>query len=103
MSCPGSMPRPKILSVCLLALVATTLFVSVATASNTPSVSITLNPSVPSPELVGTSITWTATLSGGQQGHTYDYQFSAALQGQNQIVRDFNLPSSFVWVPWQVE
>ncbi len=40
---------------------------------------------------------------GGQQGHTYDYQFSAALQGQQQIVRDFQLPNTFVWVPWTVE
>ena len=66
-------------------------------------VTIALNPSLPSPELLGTHITWTATVQGGIQGHTYDYQFSAALQGQNQIVRDFNLPNSFVWVPWQVE
>src|SRR5262249_20370277 len=60
-------------------------------------------PSVPSPELLGTSITWTATVSGGPPNHTYDYQFSAALQGQNQIARDFNTPNSFVWVPWTVE
>src|ERR1035438_606074 len=66
-------------------------------------VTITLNPSLPSPELLGTSILWTATLQGGQQGHTYDYQFSAALQGQSQIVRDFNLPNYFTWVPWTVE
>ena len=66
-------------------------------------VTITLNPSLPSPELLGTSILWTATLQGGQQGHTYDYQFSAALQGQSQIVRDFNLPNHFTWVPWTVE
>lgn len=102
MSCPGSMPRPK-LSVCLFVVLTTLLFINVAAASRTPNVSITLNPSVPSPELLGTSITWTASLSGGQQGHTYDYQFSAALQGRTQVVRDFDTPSSFVWVPWQVE
>jgi arylsulfate sulfotransferase len=67
------------------------------------SVSITLNPNVHSPALVGTSITWTATVNGGGQGHIYDYQFSTVLQGQNQVVRDFNLPNTYVWVPWQVE
>ena len=36
-------------------------------------------------------------------GTRIDYQFSAALQGQTQIVRDFSLPNSFVWVPWKVE
>jgi arylsulfate sulfotransferase len=88
--------------VCLLILlVLLTGFATAATRS--PNVTIALNPSVPSPELLGTNITWTATISGGQQGHTYDYQFSAALQGQNQVVRDFNTPNSFVWVPWTVE
>ncbi len=67
------------------------------------SVTITLNPNVHAPALVGTSITWTATVHGGVQGHIYDYQFSTVLQGQNQVVRDFNLPNTYVWVPWQVE
>lgn len=89
---------------CLSVLLVVTSLAGIAGATTVrPSVTVTLNPSLPSPELVGTSITWTATLSGGQQGHTYQYQFSAAKQGQTQIVRDFNLPSSFVWVPWQVE
>ncbi len=74
-----------------------------AAAARTPSVSISLSPSLPSPELLGTSILWTATVNGGAQGHTYDYQFSAALQGQNQVVRDFDLPNTFTWVPWTVE
>jgi arylsulfate sulfotransferase len=72
-------------------------------ATKSPSVSITLSPSVPNPAMLGTHITWTATVTGGPPGDVYDYQFSAAPQGQNQIVRDFALPNSFVWVPWQVE
>lgn len=75
---------------------------SAAVAARRPTVTITLSPSLPSPELLGSSITWTANVQG-QQGHTYDYQFSVTLAGQNQIVRDFNLPDSFVWVPWTVE
>ena len=88
---------------CIAMLVVLVMLTGVAAANTPPAVTITLSPSRPSPELLGTSITWTASLQGGQQGHTYDYQFSAALQGQNQIVRDFDLPNSFVWVPWQVE
>jgi len=92
------------LGVCLTILLAMGLLTNVARANVKPSnPTIILMPSVPSPELLDTSVTWTATLQGGQQGHTYDYQFSAALQGQNQIVRDFDLPNSFVWVPWRVE
>ncbi|HME32913.1 MAG TPA: aryl-sulfate sulfotransferase [Terriglobales bacterium] len=86
-----------------------TLFVlsltsGVALAAVKPAnVSITLSPSLPSPQQLGASITWTATVNNAPPGHTYDYQFSAALQGSNQIVRDFDLPNSFTWVPWTVE
>ena len=63
---------------CLSVLLVVALLAGISGATTArPSVSVTLNPSVPSPELLGTSITWTATVSGGQQGHTYDYQFSA--------------------------
>ena len=94
----------KTVSFTLLILLCLALLPAVAiAAARTPSVSITLSPSLPSPELLGTSITWTATVNGGAQGHTYDYQFSVALQGQNQIVRDFDLPNTFTWVPWTVE
>ena len=89
---------------CLCIALVSALLAGMAGASTRPQdVTITLSPSLPSPELLGTSVTWTATLQGQQQGHTYDYQFSAALQGQSQIVRDFNTPNSFVWVPWTVE
>lgn len=74
-----------------------------AAATRRPSVSITLAPSVQSPAMLGSHITWTATVNGGPPGDVYDYQFSAAPQGQNQIVRDFDLPNTFVWAPWQVE
>ena len=68
-----------------------------------PSVTIILNPSVPSPEMLGTPVLWTATVQDAPPGELYDYQFSVSLQGQNQIVRDFNTPNSFTWVPWTVE
>jgi arylsulfate sulfotransferase len=89
----------KVFFVCISILLGLALLTNVAAAS----VTISLTPSVPSPSLLGTNITWTATVQGGPPGETYDYQFSAALQGQQQIVRDFNLPNHFTWVPWTVE
>ncbi len=71
--------------------------------SKTPGVTITLTPSVQSPQFVGTHITWTATVSNGQKGHIYDYRFSVALQNQIQIVRDYDQPNLFNWVPSTVE
>jgi arylsulfate sulfotransferase len=93
----------RLLKVSLVLTLAIFLTGVATAATRAPNVTIALNPSVPSPSLLGTNITWTATISGGQQGHSYDYQFSAALQGQNQVVRDFNTPNSFLWVPWTVE
>ena len=89
----------KIVSKLVITLLGLLVLPGVAFAN----VTITLNPNVPSPALLGTTITWTANLQGGQQGHSYDYQFSVAPQGQSQIVRDFGPSNGFVWVPWAVE
>ncbi len=94
----------KVFCVGILTLLGLSLLSGVATAATkAPSVTIMLNPSLHSPQMLGTSILWTATVQGGPPGDTYDYQFSAALQGQNQIVRDFNTRNTFTWVPYMVE
>jgi len=66
-------------------------------------VSITLTPLVDSPQYLGTSILWYATVDGQQEGHTYDYRFSIAFQNQVQIVHDYQLDNSFTWTPSSVE
>ncbi len=68
-----------------------------------PDVTITLASGVESPQFLGTSILWHATVHNGQEGHIYDYQFAVSYQNQTQIVRDFQDDNSFVWVPWTVE
>ena len=94
----------RLLWFCVSILLGLSLPLGVAhAATRNPSVTIRLIPNVPSPRLVGTQVTWTALVQGGQQGEMYDYQFSVALGSQSQIVRDFNTPNTFVWVPWQVE
>ncbi len=72
-------------------------------ATKAPGVTITLTPSVDSPQFLGTKVVWTATVHNGLQGHAYDYRFAVAFNKRIQIVRDFNLPSSFTWVPYTVE
>ncbi len=64
---------------------------------------VTLTPSVTSPQMVGTPITWTATVQNAPAGHTYDYQFSVTYNGQTQIVSDFSPTATFTWVPHTVE
>ena len=77
--------------------------VSLAATKLPDSVTITLTPSVDSPQFLGTSVVWTAAVQNGQKGHSYDYRFAVSLQNQTQIVRDFNLPNKFTWVPHTVE
>ena len=70
-------------------------------AANPPSV--TLTPSVASPQMLGTPVTWTATVQSPPAGHTYGYQFSVTYNGQTQIVSDFSPTNTFTWVPYTVE
>ena len=88
--------------------VATLFLVSVFTAGSfaatkEPAITITLTPSINSPQFLGTSISWTATVHNGLNGHVYDYRFDVSLQSQDQIVRDFDRHNKLVWVPYTVE
>src|SRR5271163_1207926 len=68
-----------------------------------PPPSVTLTPSVASPQMLGTPVTWTATVQNAPAGHTYGYRFSVTYNGQAQIVSDFSPTATFTWVPHTVE
>jgi hypothetical protein len=65
--------------------------------------SVTLTPSVASPQMVGTTVIWTAAVNNAPAGHTYGYQFSVTFKGQMQVVQDFSSTPTFTWVPSTVE
>ncbi len=80
------------------------LFAAVAVAATkSPSVSITLTPSVPSPAMLGTHHHLDRDRYGRAAGRCFRLPVQRSAAGPNQIVRDFDLPNSFVWAPWQVE
>jgi hypothetical protein len=61
---------------------------------------ISLEPSVASPDLVGQRVTWTATATNC--GDTPVYQFSVGAAGSPlHVVRDFSPSNSFTWTPMQ--
>ena len=65
---------------------------------------VTLTPTLASPQLIGTTIPFTASVSSPVSGHTYDCQFSVGLQGLPLGVRrDFSPASgsscTFSWTP----
>ncbi len=63
------------------------------------SITVSLTSSVSSPQLVGTTITWTATGSDTSPG-TLDYRFSVSPKGgAYQILQDFDVSNAFEWTP----
>src|SRR5277367_6631890 len=83
-----------------LGLTALAFVVMVGLPSAARATSVTLTPSVASPQKLGTPVTWTATVQSPVSGHTYDYQFSFTFNGQKQIVNDFSPTNTFTWVPY---
>ncbi len=72
------------------------LFASLGVASVTPN--IVLSSNLPSPQPVGTLVTFTATVAGGPVGTKYDYQFSVGSPGKQFEIRlDFGPKSKFAW------
>ena len=65
-----------------------------------PSGTVSLAPSEPVPQLVGETITWTATAA--DVGTSPVYQFSTASHGDGfHVVRDFSPANTFTWTPMQ--
>jgi arylsulfate sulfotransferase len=92
----------KIISLAAVAFI----FMLLSPAPNfaqTAPVSIALTPSVASPQMLGTSIVWTATVVNPVPGDTYDYQFAISINGNIQVVRDAGVANTFTWVPYTVE
>ena len=62
---------------------------------------VTLTPNPPGPQPVGTTITWTANVSGDPDPNpVYEYRFSAEVTGAPVLVRKgFGHSKTFVWTP----
>jgi hypothetical protein len=78
--------------VCLLATLITMIVSGVASA-----MTVTLTPSLPAPASVGTTVTWTANVTGVTSG-TIWYRFRARLFGQSyQVIQDFGPQATLDW------
>jgi len=75
---------------------------------------VSLQPSAPSPQLVGDRITWTATASSCGPAPVYQFGVAARAKGRHGkgsdrepghrrfgMVRDFSLDNAFAWAPMQ--
>lgn len=64
------------------------------------SAGISLTPSEPAPQLVGTPITWTATVPNATPSLVYQFSVGSP-GGPFRVVRDFSPDDSFTWAPMQ--
>jgi hypothetical protein len=75
---------------------------------------VSLQPSVPAPQLVGTRMTWTATAANCGAAPVYQFDVAAGSEGRERtgsehergrhrftMVRDFSLDNSFKWAPME--
>ena len=91
--------RILLLSLCVLVVVASPLM-----ARQNPPLSgftVALSPSVSSPQPLGTSVTWTATVSGDPDPNpSYEYRFTVTpLGGLSQIRRGYGHTKTFTHTP----
>src|SRR5271163_4472786 len=86
-----------------LGMLALAMMFGLPSALRAQSPSVTLTPSVASPQMLGTSVTWTAAVENAPSGHTYGYQFTVTFNGRAQMVQDFSPTAAFTWVPYTVE
>ena len=64
---------------------------------------VQLTPSLPSPQLLGTPVSFTATATDTNAG-TLDYQFSVAINTlPSQITQDYDISNILVFAPYQME
>ncbi len=78
-----------------------------AMAAQPSGCTVSLQPSTPSPQLVGERITWTATAANCGPAPVYQFGVAARAGGSTEtaspfaMVRDFSLDNSFAWAPMQ--
>ena len=58
---------------------------------------VSATPSVAPPQRPGTSITWTATATGGNS--SYEYKWFASAGGATTLLRDWSASQTYVWQP----
>jgi arylsulfate sulfotransferase len=76
------------------------VFETVTASPASATITALLTPSIASPQLVGTTITWTATATDNNPG-TIDFQFSVEAGSTGfQVLQDYDVSNLFVWTPY---
>src|SRR5512143_915027 len=103
--------RPVVPALCASSIMALAFFGATA-ATAQPGCTVSLQPSVPSPQLVGQRIVWTAAAVNCGAAPVYQFKVADPAEGHDTrrsergrgrsgfaIVRDFSLDNAFAWAP----
>src|SRR5512141_1809091 len=99
-------------ALCAFSVMALAFLVAPAAAAQPSGCTVSLQPSVPSPQLVGERIVWTAAAANCGAAPVYQFKVADPAEGSERgrsahgsgssrfaIVRDFSLDNAFAWAP----
>ena len=93
--------EPVVMTLCAVSLVALAFLGAPAAAAQPTGCTVSLQPSAPSPQLVGQRIVWTATAANCGAAPVYQFKVADPADDASRfaIVRDFSLDKAFAWAP----
>src|SRR5438067_94946 len=92
---------PVITALGAVSAVAVVFLYAPAPSAQPTSCMVSLQPSAPSPQLVGQRIVWTAAAANCGAAPVYQFKVADPADGLSRlaVVRDFSLDNSFAWAP----
>ena len=93
--------EPVVMTLCAVSIVALAFLGAPAAAAQPTGCTVSLQPSAPSPQLVGQRIVWTAKAANCGAAPVYQFRVADLADDPSRfaIVRDFSLDKAFAWAP----
>ena len=93
--------KPVVVALCAVSVIALASLGAWAAAAQPTGCTVSLQPSAPSPQLVGQRIVWTAAAANCGAAPVYQFKVADSADGLSRlaIVRDFSLDNAFAWAP----
>ena len=92
---------PLVMALCAISVIALAFLGAPAATAQPTGCTVSLQPSAPSPQLVGQRIVWTAAAANCGAAPVYQFKVADPADGLSlfAIVRDFSLDNAFAWAP----
>jgi arylsulfate sulfotransferase len=92
---------PLVMALCAISDIALAFLGAPAATAQPTGCTVSLQPSAPSPQLVGQRVVWTAAAANCGAAPVYQFKVADPTEGLSlfAIVRDFSLDNAFAWAP----